>query len=50
MVRIMVGTLLGVAEMKILPEDIPDIIRSEQRERAGMTAPASGLFLNKVVY
>ena len=50
MVRIMVGTLIGVAEGKILSEDIPDIIKSGQRERAGITAPASGLFLNRVVY
>lgn len=50
MVRIMTGTLIAVAENKILPEDISDIIASGNRERAGMTAPACGLFLNKAVY
>jgi len=50
MVRIMVGTLILVAEKKLTASDIKDIIASENRERAGMTAPACGLFLNKVVY
>ena len=50
MVRIMAGTLLSVAQGRIAPEDIPDIIESGCRERAGMTAAAHGLYLNKVVY
>ena len=50
MVRIMTGTLLSVAQGKILPEEIPEIIKSKQRERAGMTAQAHGLYLNKIVY
>ena len=50
MVRIMTGTLIAVAEGKISPLDIPDIIVSKDRSRAGMTAPADGLYLNKVEY
>ena len=50
MVRIMTGTLISVAENKISPNEIADIISSGERERAGMTAPACGLFLNKAVY
>lgn len=50
MVRIMTGTLLSVAQNKISEEDIPNIIESRCRERAGMTAAAHGLYLNKVVY
>ena len=50
MVRIIVGTLIDVAAGRISPEDIPDIIDSCDRSRAGMTAPAEGLYLNKVTY
>ena len=50
MVRIIVGTLIEVAYGRIFPQDIPDIIASKDRSRAGMTAPAEGLYLNKVIY
>lgn len=50
MVRIIVGTLTEVAFGRISPDDIPDIIASHDRSRAGMTAPADGLYLNNVVY
>ena len=50
MVRIMTGTLADVARGKIFENDITDIIASCDRRRAGMTAPAEGLYLNKVVY
>ena len=50
MVRIIVGTLCEVAFGRISPDDIPDIINSHERSRAGMTAPAEGLYLNKVIY
>lgn len=50
MVRIIVGTLLDCAYGRTSPADIPDIIRSKDRSRAGMTAPAEGLYLNKVSY
>lgn len=50
MVRIMMGTLVFVAEGKIAPEDIPAIIEAKNRALAGMTAPADGLYLNRVEY
>ena len=50
MVRILAGTLISVAEGKISPNEIKDIIQSCDRSRAGMTAPAHGLYLNKVQY
>ena len=50
MVRIMAGTLIAVAEGRIEPQSIAEIIESRSRERAGMTAAACGLYLNKVVY
>ena len=50
MVRIMTGTLIAVAEGKITPDQIPEIIDAKDRARAGMTAPAHGLYLNTVVY
>ena len=50
MVRIMTGTLVAVARGRINAEDIPDIIRSLDRQRAGVTAPAEGLYLNRVEY
>lgn len=50
MVRIMTGTLICVSEGKISPEDIIDVTNSKDRSRAGITAPAEGLYLNKVTY
>ncbi len=50
MVRIMVGTLLEVNEGKIDASDLPEIIASLDRNTAGRTAPAHGLYLNRVFY
>lgn len=50
MVRIIAGTLLDVGIGKILPEDIKEIIESKDRQKAGKTLPAQGLFLVKVEY
>ncbi len=50
MVRIMTGTLLRVAQGKIAPEDIPAIMERRDRKAAGPTAPACGLYLNRVFY
>lgn len=50
MVRIMVGTLLRVQQGKFTPEDIPGIIEAKDRKAAGPTAPACGLYLNRVFY
>ena len=50
MVRILTGTLLSVAEGKIAVEDIDKITEGKDRRMAGITVPAHGLYLNKVVY
>jgi len=50
MVRIIVGTLLEVAEGKKEPEDILNILEAKDRTAAGRTAPAEGLYLNRVFY
>ncbi len=50
MVRIIVGTLIDVAYGRTAPEAMAEIIASENRAKAGMTAPPEGLYLNKVNY
>jgi tRNA pseudouridine38-40 synthase len=50
MVRNMAGTLVEVAKGKIKPEAIKEILASGDRSNAGPTAPAKGLFLEKVLY
>ncbi len=50
MVRIMTGTLLELAEGKLAPDSIPEILASKNRSRAGRTAPPHGLYLNRVYY
>jgi tRNA pseudouridine38-40 synthase len=49
-VRNMVGTLKMVGEGKLQPEDIKTILEAKDRRRAGVTAPACGLYLSKVTY
>ncbi|MBQ8582634.1 MAG: tRNA pseudouridine(38-40) synthase TruA [Ruminococcus sp.] len=50
MIRIMVGTLIDVSEKRIAPDDIPRILEAKDRLRAGRTAMAHGLYLNRVFY
>ncbi len=50
MVRILAGTLLDVGLGKRAPEDIPVITASRDRNNAGMTMPACGLYLDRVEY
>ncbi len=50
MVRIMVGTLIRISEGKFTENCIPEIIGAKSRAKAGPTAPACGLYLNKVNY
>lgn len=50
MVRIIVGTLLEVGRGRIRVESIPEIMQSQNRKRAGETAPAQGLTLTYVHY
>ena len=50
MVRIMVGTLLDMDAGRIPWDALPAILLSRDRDRAGATAPACGLILEKVFY
>ena len=48
MVRILVGTLLEISEGRIAVRQVSSIIAEGNRGRAGRTAPAAGLYLNRV--
>lgn len=50
MVRIISGTLLYVGIGRIDADDIPDIIKSCDRRRAGITAEPQGLYLKEILY
>ena len=50
MVRILVGTLLEVGRGNLQPEEMGDILVSQDRKRAGETVPACGLCLVDVRY
>ncbi len=50
MVRIISGTLVDVGLGKIKSDEIPEIINSGDRQRAGKTLPPQGLYLLKVEY
>lgn len=50
MVRIIAGTLIEVGKGERKPEDMKRILDSRDREQAGVTAPAQGLFLLEVEY
>ena len=50
MVRIISGTLVEIGQGKLKPEDIKEIINSQDRTKAGKTLPPHGLYLVKVEY
>jgi len=50
MVRNIIGTLVDVGRGKRKPEEMKEIIESKNRNIAGATAPACGLFLKEVKY
>lgn len=50
MVRIMVGTYVDLARHGANEGAIRDIIESHERKNAGDTAPAEGLYLNRIFY
>ena len=50
MVRILVGTLLEISARRRTPESLLQALESGQRSQAGRTAPACGLYLNRVFY
>jgi tRNA pseudouridine38-40 synthase len=50
MVRNITGTLIDVARGRIRKEEVETIFASKDRKKAGIAAPAQGLFLMKVDY
>ena len=50
MVRAIVGTMLDVGKGRLSLNDFKSIIKDQDRSSAGSSAPAKGLFLNKVKY
>lgn len=50
MVRIMAGTLLAVGQGKLSARDVVRITAAGDRNAAGTTLPACGLYLNRVLY
>lgn len=50
MVRIITGTLIEVGQGKRLPKEMQEILEGKDRSLAGVTAPARGLCLVKVLY
>ncbi|MCV9933294.1 tRNA pseudouridine(38-40) synthase TruA [Flavobacterium sp. LS1R47] len=50
MVRAIVGTLVNIGLHKITLEDFENIIASKNRDKAGFSVPAHGLYLTKVEY
>ena len=50
MVRAIVGTLIDVGKHKISIEDFRTIILSQDRSSAGLSVPAKGLYLTKIIY
>ena len=50
MVRIIVGTVVEVGQGKRSADEIPEILASGDRRRAGRTAPGGGLTMMEVMY
>jgi tRNA pseudouridine38-40 synthase len=49
-VRTMVGTLLEIGRGKLRPESVDEALAGGDRDFAGATAPAQGLYLARVLY
>ncbi|MDO4729030.1 MAG: tRNA pseudouridine(38-40) synthase TruA [Bacteroidota bacterium] len=50
MVRAIVGTMINIGLGKTTPEEFRQIIKSKNRQQAGFSVPAHGLFLEDVAY
>ena len=50
MVRAIVGTVLEVGLERIKPSAIKTILESKDRSKAGVSVPAKGLYLTRVIY
>jgi len=50
MVRIIAGTLIEIGQSKRPAEELAAILSAQDRSKAGLTAPACGLFLETIYY
>ncbi len=50
MVRNIVGTLVGVGRGRMSPDGMKEVLEARDRKLAGQTAPARGLFLERIAY
>ena len=50
MVRAIVGTMLDIGRQKISIDDLCRVIEAKNRGYAGISAPAHGLFLTRIIY
>lgn len=50
MVRNIVGTLVEIGRGSMAPDGMPTLLTLRDRRKAGPTAPAKGLFLEKIIY
>jgi tRNA pseudouridine38-40 synthase len=50
MVRALVGTMVNVGRRHTRIDDFEKILEAKDRGRAGMSAPAKGLFLEEILY
>jgi tRNA pseudouridine38-40 synthase len=50
MVRILAGTLVGVGKGRMTPDEVSAVLVAGDRTKAGVTAPACGLTLVRVIY
>jgi tRNA pseudouridine38-40 synthase len=50
MVRAVVGTLVDVGRKKISLVEFRQVIEAKDRGKAGQSAPACGLYLEKIIY
>lgn len=50
MARIIAGTLIEMGEGKMEPDYMLEILESKDRDKAGATAEAKGLFLQEIIY
>ena len=50
MVRAIVGTLVDVGLGRVSYSELKDVIEKKDRSAAGKSAPANGLFLNRIKY
>jgi len=50
MARAMAGTLIYVSEGKIMPGDLPKLLKQKDRRLTGPTVPPDGLYMTKIHY